>query len=60
MEYLKDAYPEQAEVAIVFDFDSMLLSEIEDACGDNYSFAERKNPLHYYKNIITHTYKKSK
>ena len=48
MAYLKDAYPERADVAIAFDFDSMLLSEIEDACGDNYSFAERKNPLHYY------------
>ena len=57
MEYLKDAYPEQAEVAIVFDFDSMLLSEIEDACGDNYSFAERKNPLHYYKKSHTGMYR---
>ena len=48
MQYLKDVHPVPADVAIVFDFDSMLLSEIEDACGDNYSFAERKGALHYY------------
>ena len=48
MAYFTDAYPESAEVAIAFDFDSMLLSEIEDAAGDNYSFAERKDALHYY------------
>ena len=48
MRYLRDVYPERADVAILFDFDSMLLSEIEDACGDNYSFRERKDPLHYY------------
>ena len=48
MRYFTDAYPERADVAIVFDFDSMLLSEIEDACADNYSFAQRKDALHYY------------
>lgn len=48
MPYILNVYPEKSDVAILFDFDSMLLSEIEDACGDNYSFAERKNPLHYY------------
>ena len=48
MRYFVDAYPEHADVAILFDFDSMLLSEIEDASGDNYSFAERKDALHYY------------
>lgn len=48
MAYFVDAYPGCGDVAILFDFDSMLLSEIEDACGQNYSFEERKNPLHYY------------
>ena len=48
MRYFRDAHPERADVAILFDFDSMLLSEIEDACGNNYSFDERKDALHYY------------
>ena len=50
MQYFRDAHPERADVAILFDFDSMLLSEIEDACGNNYSFDERKDALYYYKN----------
>ena len=48
MQYFRNAYPERADVAILFDFDSMLLSEIEDACGENYSFKERDDALYYY------------
>lgn len=57
MQYFKDAYPPLADVAILFDFDSMLLSEIEDACGDNYSFAERADAIHYYKKSHTGMYR---
>ncbi len=40
---------EKAETAIVFDFDSSLMSAIEDgATADNYSF-EAKEPLYYYR-----------
>ena len=43
------AKAEKAEIAVVFDFDSSLMSVIEDgATADNYSF-EAKQPLYYYR-----------
>lgn len=49
MKYFVNAYPRRSDIAILFDFDSMLMSEIEDACGANYSFNEKLVPLHYYR-----------
>lgn len=43
------ASAKKAEVAIVFDFDSMLLSEIEDDSGKDFTF-EATDPVHYYRN----------
>jgi len=40
--------PKQPEIGILFDFDSMLLSEIEDTFGVDYDFS-LYNPLFYYK-----------
>lgn len=49
MEYFVKAKPRKAEIAIVFDFNSMLMSEIEDSCGADYSF-EHCCPEYYYRN----------
>lgn len=57
MQYFVNAYPRRSDIAILFDFDSMLLSEIEDASGDNYSFAERSDALHYYQRSHTGMYR---
>ena len=40
-------YPKPAEVAIVFDYRSLLMSEVEDAVGDNYTF-RGNDPVRYY------------
>ena len=56
MQYLAGAEVKDAEVAIVFDFNSMLLSEIEDACGADFSF-EFANPQFYYRNAHAGMYR---
>lgn len=48
-EYFAKASPRQGEIGIVFDFDSMLMSEIEDTCGEDFKF-EQPNPKFYYRN----------
>lgn len=48
MKYFAKAVPEKAEIAIVFDFDSMLMSEIEDSCGEDYQF-DLHDPKFYYR-----------
>lgn len=37
-ELLNNSHKKQAEVAIVYDFDSQLISEIEDICGPDFKF----------------------
>lgn len=49
MEYFAKASVQKAEIGIVFDFDSMLMSEIEDSCGSDYEFT-LSNPKYYYRN----------
>ena len=39
----------KADIAIVFDFDSMLMSEIEDSCGLDFHFDQRDPKLYYRK-----------
>jgi len=46
---LLDFYKENAQIAILFDYDSLLLSKIEDACGYDYSFEDYWHK-HYYTN----------
>ncbi|MBQ8394138.1 MAG: beta-galactosidase [Clostridia bacterium] len=48
MSYFKDSKAQNGEVGIVFDFDSMLLSEIEDSCGVDYDF-NAYAPQYYYR-----------
>jgi len=43
-----DFYPNPAEVAIVFDYKSLLMSEIEDACGLNYAFERPEGGQRFY------------
>ena len=59
MDYFVKANPEQDEIGIVFDFDSMLMSEIEDACGENYTFKPRRALL-YYRNAHAGMYRLAK
>lgn len=47
-EEILDYYPDNAEVAILFDYRSQLMSEVEDACGKLYEFADRADALRYY------------
>ncbi len=49
MKYFKKAEVENAEAAIVFDFDSMLMSEIEEASGDIFKFTLDNNIMYYTK-----------
>lgn len=49
MQEFVGAGPIKAEIAIVYDFDSQLLSEIEDSLGPDYKF-ELNNPIYYYRN----------
>lgn len=49
MEYFVKATPRRGEIGIVFDFDSMLMSEIEDTCGEDFKFVQ-PNPKFYYRN----------
>lgn len=46
---------EPADVAIVYDFDSQLLSEIEDSCGRDYCF-DQCNPIFHYRNAHSGIY----
>ena len=48
MPYFKNSNAQKGEVAIVFDFDSMLLSEIEDCCGPDFDF-NAYAPQYYYR-----------
>ena len=52
----KDSKAKPAEIAIVFDYDCLLLSEIEDSCGPDYAFG-LWNPRYYYKNAHTGMYR---
>lgn len=56
MKYLAGAEVKPAEVAIVFDFNSMLMSEIEDSLGPDYSF-DWANPQFYYRNAHAGMYR---
>ena len=56
MKYLAGAEVKDAEVAIVFDFNSMLLSEIEDVCGPDFSF-DWGDPRFYYRNAHAGMYR---
>ena len=47
MPYFVGSNAVNADMGIVFDFDSMLLSEIEDACGPDYDFTMYA-PQYYY------------
>ena len=47
-QYFVGASVTPAQIGIVFDYDSSLLSIIEDHCGVDYSFAPY-NPLYYYR-----------
>ena len=58
-QYFTKATAQKAEFGIVFDFDSMLLSEIEDSCGPDYCF-ELYNPKFYYRNAHTGMYRMAK
>ena len=49
---LINSYKPQNDIAILFDYDSLLLSEIEDSCGKDYSFDQYWN-LNYY--LKSHT-----
>ena len=56
MRYLAGAEVKDAEVAIVFDFNSMLMSEIEDVCGTDFSF-DWGDPRFYYRNAHAGMYR---
>jgi beta-galactosidase GanA len=56
MKYLSGAEVKTADVAIVFDFNSMLMSEIEDVCGPDFSF-DWANPQFYYRNAHAGMYR---
>ena len=57
MQYFVGAKAQKAEVGIVFDFDSMLMSEIEDAASPpDFSF-EARNPVYYYRNAHAGMYR---
>lgn len=47
MQYLAGAEVEQSKVAIIFDFDSMLMSEIEEATGTDFKY-NLDNGMVYY------------
>jgi beta-galactosidase GanA len=52
----KDSKAKPAEIAIVFDYDCLLLSEIEDSCGPDYTFG-LWNVRYHYKNAHTGMYR---
>ena len=56
MKYLAGAEVKNAEIAIVFDFNSMLMSEIEDVLGPDFSF-DWANPQFYYRNAHAGMYR---
>ena len=56
MKYLVGAEVKEADVAIVFDFNSMLMSEIEDVLGADFSF-DWANPQFYYRNAHAGMYR---
>lgn len=56
MSFFVGAKAEKADIAIVFDFNSMLMSEIEDSCGADYSF-DLANPQFYYRNAHAGMYR---
>ena len=56
MKYLVGAEVKPAEVAIAFDFNSMLMSEIEDHLGTDFSF-DWSNPQFYYRNAHAGMYR---
>jgi beta-galactosidase len=47
MRYFLNTEVKGGKAAIVFDYDSMLMSEIEDACGENFKF-KLKDGTEYY------------
>lgn len=55
-DFFKDSKAKPAEIAIVFDYDCLLLSEIEDSCGPDYTFG-LWGPHFYYKNAHTGMYR---
>lgn len=56
MQYFVNAKSKKADVAIVFDFNSMLMSEIEDSCGADYSF-DFADAKFYYRNAHAGMYR---
>lgn len=59
MEYFAQSSAEKGEIGIVFDFDSMLLSEIEDSCGEDFKF-DWCCPKFYYRNAHAGFYRMAK
>ena len=55
MEYFKAAEPERAEVAIVYDFESQLMGEIEENCLEDFNL-KLSTGLHYYNKAHRGTY----
>lgn len=59
MKYFTKFSVKKAEVAILFDFNSQLISEIEDSCGELYDFS-LSNPKFYYRNAHAGIYRLAK
>ena len=56
MQYFREAEPERADVAIVYDFDSQLMGEIEENCIEDFNF-NRRTGLNYYNKAHKGIYK---
>ena len=54
--FLKDSAAEKADIGIVFDFDCLLMSAIEDSFGADYSF-DWGNPQFHYRNAHAGMYR---
>jgi len=55
MHYFKMAEPEMAEIAIVYDFDSQLMGEIEENCVEDFNL-DKRTGLNYYNKAHRGTY----
>ena len=55
-DFLSGCEAEKAEMAIVFDFDCLLMSTIEDSCGADYTF-DWCNPQFHYRNAHAGMYR---
>ena len=55
MQYFKLSEPDRAEIAIVYDFDSQLMGEIEENCVEDFNL-KKSTGLHYYHKAHKGTY----